>query len=300
MVWPAGDVAGWCPVTMPWSNQSVSLIVIIAGGAPFTGLFIYSGAPAAGKLIFSVSPADGTDPFGNAFKTQATTYQSPGTGVAAGLVAGGLSMYTGPVSGAGPWTTQFTTVAASPAGVQMNALQNGGTIGITSGSPSGGGGVGGAGTTIDGLMYGGQIGFYTSGSSTSYHGTTLTADPFLTVSGLFGSAAYRFRLVVIYDGANGAGQLKWNVANDVAATGHATMIYEGTTGAQVTNADAFPLSGHSANTVGVGSFLGLTMDGIMYTAASTTSCTMQFAQVATNATNTTIYDGSYLLLERCG
>lgn len=54
-------------MTMPWSNQSVSLIVVEAGGGGFVGLFVYSGAPAVGNLIASIAPAAGTDPYGNGY-----------------------------------------------------------------------------------------------------------------------------------------------------------------------------------------------------------------------------------------
>jgi hypothetical protein len=62
---------------MPWSNQAVSLVVIIAGGG-FTGLFVYSPAPGAGNLIYSVAAAAGTDPYGNAYQQGAVTYGALG------------------------------------------------------------------------------------------------------------------------------------------------------------------------------------------------------------------------------
>jgi hypothetical protein len=63
-------------VTMPWSNQGISLIVIQAGTG-FSGLFVYSGAPASGNLIASIAASAGTDPFGNAYP-QGIMDQVPG------------------------------------------------------------------------------------------------------------------------------------------------------------------------------------------------------------------------------
>lgn len=62
-------------MTMPWSNQAVSLVVIEAAGGDFVGLFVYSGPPAFGNLIYSVAPSTVTaDPFGNTVYPGATSY----------------------------------------------------------------------------------------------------------------------------------------------------------------------------------------------------------------------------------
>lgn len=53
-------------MTQPWSNQATSLVVI-QGGAPGTGLFLYNGPPAAGNppVLWAVAPGVTADPFGN-------------------------------------------------------------------------------------------------------------------------------------------------------------------------------------------------------------------------------------------
>lgn len=99
-------------MTQPWSNQAVSLIVIIAGGG-FTGLFVYSPTPAAGNLIDSIAPAGGTDPYGNTYLSGITSYGPlPGGAVGAkeatSMTAGGLQIFTAPsFSGAYTGHTQL-------------------------------------------------------------------------------------------------------------------------------------------------------------------------------------------------
>ena len=49
-----------------WSNQDVTRVVIIEGGA-FTGLFFYAPSLGAGNLVGSWTVAAGTDPYGNSY-----------------------------------------------------------------------------------------------------------------------------------------------------------------------------------------------------------------------------------------
>lgn len=51
----------------PWTNQTVSLIVLTEQTTGFSGIFGYSPSPGAGNLIFSLAAAAGTDPYGNAY-----------------------------------------------------------------------------------------------------------------------------------------------------------------------------------------------------------------------------------------
>jgi hypothetical protein len=51
--------------------------VIIAG--PGGGLFVYSGTPKNGNLIYSISATADTDPYGNAYRSGATSYASSTT-----------------------------------------------------------------------------------------------------------------------------------------------------------------------------------------------------------------------------
>jgi len=51
----------------PWTNQTVSLIVLTEQTTGFSGLFGYSPTVGHGNLIFSLAAAAGTDPYGNAY-----------------------------------------------------------------------------------------------------------------------------------------------------------------------------------------------------------------------------------------
>jgi len=53
---------------MGWTNQLVSLILLSAQQAGFSGLFVYSPAPGPGNLIASIAAQAGTDPYGNAYR----------------------------------------------------------------------------------------------------------------------------------------------------------------------------------------------------------------------------------------
>ena len=79
-------------MTMPWSNQGVSLIVIQAGGG-FTGLFIYRGPPALGNLADSITTGTGTDPEGNPYSTDITSYSTTLSGVSIQMTEGQLFSY---------------------------------------------------------------------------------------------------------------------------------------------------------------------------------------------------------------
>lgn len=57
-----------------WTNQAVSLIVLIEEVSGFSGLFGYSPTVGAGNLVFSLAAAPGTDPYGN-------HYDGPGLAV---------------------------------------------------------------------------------------------------------------------------------------------------------------------------------------------------------------------------
>jgi hypothetical protein len=267
-------------------------VIIIGSGGE---LLVYSPTAGAGNLIASIAGAAFTDPYGNAVVQGVTGYQSPGLGVAVGFVSGEVNFYSGPVSGAGPWTVQwaFTTLTGQ---LQLSGLQTGSSMLVHSGGAT----PTAAGTVIDNEWAGGQTAFYASGVTQTYTNTTVLAtDPNLQVTGLVPSGVYTFKLHVVYDGLNSGanGGLTWSVATD--GSGHAGQIYEGLTGAQVTNADVFPLSGHQAKSSGVGSFLSLTIRGTLFLPANTTGAvSMQFAQAGASATPTTLYDGTYMILKR--
>lgn len=74
---------------MGWRQVEFPLLVLTPSGG-FTGLFVYSGAPAAGNLILSIAAAAGTDPFGNPFPGNLTSYFAGIPGRYLNMNAGGL------------------------------------------------------------------------------------------------------------------------------------------------------------------------------------------------------------------
>ena len=50
-----------------WSNQLVSLIILVESSTGFSGLFGYNPVPGPGNLILSISANGGTDPYGNVY-----------------------------------------------------------------------------------------------------------------------------------------------------------------------------------------------------------------------------------------
>lgn len=85
-----------------WTNQIVTQVIIVG---PNSQELVYSPTIGAGHLIASISSQAATDPFGNAVLEGIAAYDN---GVAATLVAGGINVYNGPASGAGPWTQTVT------------------------------------------------------------------------------------------------------------------------------------------------------------------------------------------------
>src|SRR5712691_7126509 len=87
----------------PSQGQVVRARLVVISGAG-SGLFVYSGTPAFGNLVGSITSSAGTDPYGNAFLSGITEYQTAGTNLAVQLAAGGIGYYFAP-SAAGPWTS---------------------------------------------------------------------------------------------------------------------------------------------------------------------------------------------------
>lgn len=63
---------------MTWSNQAVTLILLVEDATGFSGLFAYSPSPGNGNLIFSVAATSGMDPYGNTYQAGATSYNPLG------------------------------------------------------------------------------------------------------------------------------------------------------------------------------------------------------------------------------
>jgi hypothetical protein len=59
-----GPSGGW---GSGWTDQAVSLIILIAEAGGFSGFFVYSPTPGFGNLIGSWAAAAGEDPFGNPY-----------------------------------------------------------------------------------------------------------------------------------------------------------------------------------------------------------------------------------------
>lgn len=110
---------------MGWSNVAASIIeattVIVVGGTPGSGVFIYSGTPTHGNLIGSWAGQAGTDPYGNSYPgglaaSEATIENgvSLWTDTSNNVVAGILPSNYGPITL--PNGAPFTT-PPPPAGV---------------------------------------------------------------------------------------------------------------------------------------------------------------------------------------
>lgn len=52
---------------MPWSNNTISLIILEDIPGQFSGFFAYSPFPGTGNLILSLTANAGTDPYGNVY-----------------------------------------------------------------------------------------------------------------------------------------------------------------------------------------------------------------------------------------
>lgn len=90
------------PVAPGTSNVLRARQVIVAG--PGEGVFTYSPSAGAGNLISTAGIATaGTDRFGNIYLAGNSSY---GSGIASSVTAGGITFYTGSLSGG--WTFQAT------------------------------------------------------------------------------------------------------------------------------------------------------------------------------------------------
>ena len=275
-------------MTQPWSNQSVSLIVISAGGG-FTGLFVYSPTPGAANLIASIAPANGTDTYGNAFVQGVTSYDAPGVGVASGMNGGQIQLYTGPVSGAGPWTSQFS-LTTNGAQVQLNSTGSDSMLLASGGVPTGA-----AGTTVDGLMAGGGEAFKSATTSLTSQ-TTLQVDPDLQLQGLIGGATYHVEFGLVGLTGGDTPGIKWQLAGsglNSAFNMWVTQIASGAANPQIL--------GRPFNNLftAVGAAQAIFGAGVMTCAGSgLVAVTMTWAQNSSSGTATSVGPGSYLRAAR--
>jgi hypothetical protein len=266
--------------------RATKVIIIGSGGE----LLVYSPTAAAGNLIASIAGANGTDTYGNAFVQGVTSYQAPGVGVASGLQGGQIQLYTGPVSGAGPWTSQFS-LTTNGAQVQLNVvgsdslsmLSSTGTLSTS------------AGTTIDGLMAGGAEAFKSATTSLTSQ-TTLQVDPDLQLQGLIGGATYHIEFGLVGLAGGDTPGIKWQLAGsglNSAFNMWVTQIASGAANPQIL--------GRAFNNLftAVGAAQAIFGAGVMTCAGSgLVAVTMTWAQNSSSGTATSVGPGSYLRAAR--
>jgi hypothetical protein len=101
-----------------------------------SGEFFYSGTPATGNLVASNTTAAGTDPYGNIYLANISSY---GAGFASSLGGGFSTLYTGSLSVG--WTPQATLATGISGGLFLTAA-----LGITLADAA----TAGAGLTVTG------------------------------------------------------------------------------------------------------------------------------------------------------
>src|SRR5215469_2824733 len=120
-----------------WDEPGVLSVVLIAGGIPGSGLFVYSGAPALGNLTASIAAASGTDLYGNTYYSGICQYLPSGSATAtlvtrmidgqflAGSAAAMAAWPAGPVL---PGTIEGTTPASGELILNSGAAGGGDTV----------------------------------------------------------------------------------------------------------------------------------------------------------------------------
>jgi len=95
------------------------------------GAFFYSGTPAAGNLVVSITQSGGTDPFGNVYLVNVTTYTNLGAFYIASNMQTGAVIFFTSVTEAGPWS-QVGQFGASNTSLDMSSPSGGTAINIHS------------------------------------------------------------------------------------------------------------------------------------------------------------------------
>jgi len=104
-----------------WNEPGILTVVLISGGVPGSGLFVYSGVPAKGNLIASISAVAGTDVYGNTIREGVTAYKPDGLGGFLARMA--LSSNAGDL--------EFQSAATAAIGFLASAAAGGGGSAIT-------------------------------------------------------------------------------------------------------------------------------------------------------------------------
>lgn len=132
--------------------------------------------------------------------------------------------------------------------------------------------------------------------------TTMTADPELVLP-VEANASYRVMLFAKYDAgtAPSSGRLKWSLTGPAGATGDfSTHGAQPTATAYATDqAGQTSLGGTTTmGAAGVGTAFPIVAVGTIIIAGTAGNLSFTWAQADSNATNTTIYAGSYMEIQR--
>ena len=109
---------------------------------------------------------------------------------------------------------------------------------------------------------------------------------------------YQFECYLDYTGANAAGQLQWRWIVPTGTTMRYQSIFQGTGGAAVVHLTNIAGDTPNANSLGTGTLMAATMIGTIVAGVNAGNMQLQWAQVASNATATTVRAQSCLILRR--
>src|SRR5215831_1331329 len=104
-----------------WNEPGILTVVLISGGVPGSGLFVYSGVPAKGDLIASISAVNGTDVYGNTVREGVTAYKPDGLG--GSLASTSLSSHAGDI--------ELQSLSTAAVGLIFSAAAGGGGSALT-------------------------------------------------------------------------------------------------------------------------------------------------------------------------
>jgi hypothetical protein len=123
---------------------------------------------------------------------------------------------------------------------------------------------------------------------------TLQDDDALFLS-VAANTTWLFRCYLDFEGANGAGFLKWGWSVPSGATLRYAANFVGTGGGLTLTTHA-GVDTPAADTTGAGNLQALTMDGTLVVGSNAGTVQLQWAQNASNATATIVHAQSYLAL----
>lgn len=127
--------------------------------------------------------------------------------------------------------------------------------------------------------------------------TTLQDDSALTLP-VLAAATYFFICYLNYEGANGAGFLKWTWSVPSGAAMRYHIVRQGTGGGADSGLTLTDSTTTDADTLGAGNLQGLTMLGTLVMSSTAGDIQLEWAQNASNATPTIVHAQSFLGLWR--